>query len=75
VAVVVVGLPGTYCFVRFKLLGGVSLFLSVPTFNSVAVVGRLCLCCNCSVVLLVGLIYVAMYCEVLSIVVGFGVFG
>ena len=52
----VVGLPGTYCFVRFKLLGGVSLFLSVPTFNSVAVVGRLCLCCNCSVVLLVGLV-------------------
>jgi hypothetical protein len=57
------------------LLGGVSLFLGVPTFNSVAGVGRLCLCCNCSVVLLVGLIYVVKYCEVFDIVVGFGVFG
>ncbi len=35
-----VGLPGTYCFVRFKLLGGVSLFLDVPISNFVAVVGR-----------------------------------
>ena len=51
-----VGLPGTYCFVRFKLLGGVSLFLSVPTFNSVAVVGRWHSYCNCSIVLLVGLV-------------------
>jgi hypothetical protein len=52
----VVGLPGTYCFVVFMLSGGVSLFLSVPTFNFVAVVGRWRSYCNCSIVLLVGLV-------------------
>jgi hypothetical protein len=53
---VVVELPGTYCFVGFMLSGDVSLFLSDPTFNFVFVVGRLCSYCNCSIVLLVGLV-------------------
>ncbi len=52
----VVELPGTYCFVGFMLSGDVSLFLSDPTFNFVFVVGRLCSYCNCSIVLLVGLV-------------------
>ncbi len=39
----VVGLPGTYCFVGFMLSGDVSLFLSDPIVNFVLGVGRLCL--------------------------------